>query len=244
MRKIIIFTYILLLLSFVTSCSKNDEPVTREQALSKGYAMLDAQQYDEAIQYFSDMVSKDPQYHVKLALASAYAARAGVKIETIYSFVTAKNSPTLNIPLKGVTLDQQARDLLKNLGSAVAAWDKIPTVDAGSRNDLQNAVDVLTGEEVPGVRLYSAALRAVILKSSVQEGLQNWNITSHRQVCVHDVKPYWNWALRVLQGLSDFAGDLEGAFPSKKEISDARAVIENVKAQANALPIPTEDQCF
>ncbi len=244
-RKTLFLSYIVLLLSAL-SCSSKEQPATRESALSKGFAMLDHRQYDEAIQYFADLAEKDPHYQVKLAWASAYAARAGVKIETIYAFVTAKNSttPELQIRLKGMSLDQQAKDLLNSLGTYSAVWNKIPSVSQSAREDLQRAVNILKQEDVPGVRLYSAALHAVILKSSIEEGLRNWNLLQRRQICMREVKPYWDWALRVLESLTQFSQDLEGAFPSKKEFYEARVNLERLRAQALALPLPSEDQCF
>lgn len=244
MRKLITFVYILLLLSLL-SCAQKEGPQTREQALSKGYTMLDHHQYDEAIDYFAQLAQKDPHYHVKLAWASAYAARAGVKIETIYAFVTAKNTEVaVPLQIQGFSLDQQARDLLKGIGSYAAVWNRIPSVNQAARSDLQSAVNILSNDETPGVRLYSAALRAVILKSSVEEGIQNWNLVNRKKICVRDIKPYWDWALRVLESITQFSVDLEGAFPSKKEISEARLNLERLRAQALAVQLPSEDQCF
>lgn len=247
-RKLGLLSYIFLLL-FLCSCSSKEQPTTREAALSKGFTMLDRHQYDEAIRYFAELADKDPHYQVKLAWASAYAARAGVKIEMIYAFVTAKNSSSsqmsqIKLPIRDTALDRQAQELLNNLGSYAAAWNKIPSIEQGARDDLQKAVSILKNEEVPGVRLYSGALRAVILKSSIEEGLRNWNLINRRKICVHDVKPYWDWALRVLDGLTLFSQDLEKAFPSKKEFSEARENLKHLRAQALALPLPAEDQCF
>ncbi|MDG0815866.1 outer membrane protein assembly factor BamD [Bdellovibrio svalbardensis] len=245
MRKIRLLSYIVLLGSLL-SCSAKEQPATRESALSSGFKMLDRQQYDEAIQYFSGLAEKDPHYQVKLAWASAYAARAGVKIETIYAFVTAKNSavPNLQIRIKEVPLDHQTRGLLANLSTYAEIWNKIPSVGQSAREDLQKAVAILKQDQIPGVRLYSAALRVVILKSSIEEGLRNWDQNSRRRLCLHDVKPYWDWALRVLDGLTQLSQDLEGAFPSKKEFSEARVNLERLRSDAAALPIPAEDQCF
>lgn len=207
--------------------------------------MLDHRQYDEAIQYFAELAQKDSHYQVKLAWASAYAARAGVKIENIYNFVTARpgDIPTLNLRTT-TSYDQQVAELLRNLARYSAVWAKIPSVSKSAREDLQSAVNVLRGEEIPGVHLYSATLQAVILKSVVDEGVRNWNLSQKKRICLHDIKPYWNWALSVLAGIEQFSIELEGAFPSKKELTEARKNIHRVREQAQSITLPEEDQCF
>ncbi|HWU44523.1 MAG TPA: hypothetical protein VN132_13825 [Bdellovibrio sp.] len=243
MGKINIVAHIFLMLSLL-SCAPKEEPVTREQALSKGYAMLDRKQYDEAIHYFANLAEQDSHFRVKLAWASAYAARAGIKIETIYAFVTAKNpQKSETLQLYGLTFDKQAKALFENLQSYEAVWNKIPAISTPAREDLQQAVAILSDSANPGVRLYSAALRAVILKSIISEGLRNWNLTQQKN-CVSEIKPFWDWSLQVVENLIQLAQDLEGAYPSKLEFVDARIKLQQLLTQAHAQPPPSGEACF
>ncbi|WP_295905356.1 tetratricopeptide repeat protein [uncultured Bdellovibrio sp.] len=213
--------------------------------MSTGFSMMDQGNYDEAIAYFTKLSAMDPHYHVKMALASAYAGRAGVKIEQIYSFVVVKNIAPQNLRLTGLSIDQQTSQLMNTLARYSEQWSRVPDVSASGRRDLQSALKVLEAVPEPGARLYSATLRVVLLKSSVLEGTKNWKIQNKSQVCTDDLRPFFDWGLRIVDGLLFLLEDLRGAFPEReKDYQDISNRLSQIKKDAAALPWPRENLCF
>lgn len=229
-----------------TGCQK-EEPTTREDVLSEGFTMMDQGRYDEAISYFEDVLAFDQHYHVKIALASAYAGRAGIKIEQIYSFAVVKDIPAPKIEIEGLALDKQTTTTLESLAKYREHWNKVPDVQGKSRSDIITALKTLEDEKEPGVRLYAAILRIVNLKSSIHQGLENFKIrtTTKKKICSQDLKPYMAWSEKVFEGLSLLALDLEGAFPQQKQsYQDIREKIEIVMKQITMLSWPAGNKCF
>lgn len=226
-------------------CQNREEPVTREAELERGFALMDQNRYGEAIVYFEEMLARDNHYHVKLALASAYAGRAGVKIEHIYSFAVVKEVPAPALEVKGLTLDKQSLLAVESLGKYATHWNRIPDVQTTHRNDLLAALKVLEGDEVPGVRLYAASLRVVVLKSSIQQGIENFKLRIQNKVCTSDVKPYVAWTGKVFEGLLELVDDLEWAFPEQKEsYQNLRLQITTTHTQLKNLSWPASETCY
>lgn len=243
--KILLFSCVFSLLS----CQGKEEPVTREKSLSKGFSLLDQGSYDEAIEYFADLAAHDPHYHVKMAWASAYAGRAGVKLEQLYSFIVVKNVEPLEFPLLGLPKDKQTSELMKQLSKYVEHWNHIPVVETEKRKDLSSAVKILEGVEQSGARLYSATLRLVIIKSAVLTGLVSWNVSTKvetkAKICTEDLYPYFKWALRILDEVISLSADLQVAFPDrKKEYGDISDRLTQAKKDAETIPWPRGNQCF
>lgn len=242
--KTFLFSFILLLLS----CHGKEEPVSREKLLSKGFTLMDQNKYDDAIDYFAELASRDPHYHVKMAWASAYAARAGIQLEQLYSFIVVKNIETLPLSAFGWTADKQTSELIKHLSEYVARWNRIPLVIEKKRVDLQAAVKILNGVPQPGARLYSAALRVVLIKSSVAAGVDNWTLSfgqPNQQICTGDLYPYFQWALRIIDELVSLSADLQAAFPKRKqEFADISDRLVQIKKDAEIIPWPRGNQCL
>lgn len=240
-----LFVTLLALLFFLLSCQSKEEVVTREKSLSRGFSLMDKGNYDEAIQYFTELAAKDPHYHVKMALASAYAGRAGVKIEQIYSFIVVKNTNAPEVTMAGLPVNKQTEELLNTLRRFVQQWERVPTVSADRRMDLQSALQVLKEVKEPGARLYAATLRVVVLKSLVGEGLRNWSVRSKAQICTPDLRKYYDWSLRLIDHLVFLSEDLQAAFPEqKKSYEDLHERLGQIKKEAQLIPWPREDQCF
>lgn len=239
--KILLFAFVFSLLS----CQGKEEPVTREKSLSKGFSLLDQGSYDEAIEYFADLAVHDPHYHVKMAWASAYAGRAGVKLEQLYSFIVVKNVEPLEFSLLGLPKDKQTSELMKQLSKYVEHWNHIPVVVTEKRNDLSSAVKILDGLEQSGARLYSAVLRLVIIKSAVLTGMETWNVSTKAKICTEDLYPYFKWALRILDEMISLSADLQVAFPDrKKEYEGISDRLTQAKKDAETIPWPRGNQCF
>ncbi|KYG61775.1 hypothetical protein AZI85_06015 [Bdellovibrio bacteriovorus] len=217
--------------------------MTREKALSRGFSLLDDGRTDEAISYFAELSAKDPHYHVKLALASAYAARAGVKIEKIYSFVVVKEIPQIEIA--HAKTGEPTTGLLSVLRQVSAHWEKVPELSSAPREDISRALQVLEDVTEPGAALYSATLRVVYIKSLVSEGLQNYLITTQGKVCTEDLRPFFTWSLNILDVVKLLVKDVQKSFPEKqKDCERFENEIEKIKAEALAKPWPRERVCF
>lgn len=245
MRIQIILALTLLCFSFV-ACQPRAEPETREKALSRGFAMMDEGKNEEAIEYFSKLAQQDPHFHVKLAWASAYANRAGVRIEKIYSFaVLATKTQDFKAQFQGLTFDRQTEELIKNVNTYLARWDKIPNLNAEARADLQSALEVISKDPEPAVRVYSAILRLVLLKSVSAEGSENFRQLNNEKVCGEQLTGFFNWGVKLLDQLAVLSEDLEKSFP--KDAEQYRSTKEKVRkfqSLAKKLPKPAEDQCF
>ncbi|WP_374029985.1 hypothetical protein [Bdellovibrio bacteriovorus] len=236
---------LIVVIFLLSSCQPKEEVVTREKLLSQGFAMMDQGRNDEAISYFEDLVQKDPHFHVKLALASALAARAGVKIQEIYSFVAVRSFEVKQVSLSSLPLDKQTRELLKEVSRFSAHWEKIPALAKSGRRDIHAALKVLQEEKAPGARLYAATLRVILLKSSIQEGMQNWEIKEKRRVCLEDLKVYVEWSLRIVEGLRVLSEDLQIAFPEKRAVLQQwQQDLQKLKDEAQHISWPEEETCF
>lgn len=241
--KILLFAFIFSLLS----CQGKEEPVTRENLLAKGFALMDQGSYDEAIKYFAEVAARDPHYHVKMAWASAYAGRAGVKLQQLYSFIVVKKSDPLDLHFLGGAADKQTSEFMNELSQYVDHWTRIPFVESEKRKDLSAAVEILNGVDQSGARLYSAALRLVIIKSSVTEAVKNWQVLfkSQKKICSADLYPYFQWALRILDELVFLSEDLQVAFPDRKQdYEDISHRLGQIKKDAELIPWPQENQCI
>lgn len=244
MRRLIQLTLIAVL--FLTlGCQSKEEPETRESRLSAGHRLIDQGQWDEAIAYLKKLEQQDPHLHVKLALASAYAGRAGVRIEKIYAFLTVKALSPFTLAPAVVRAESKTQELMQSLARYVAHWEKIPELQAAGRRDLEQAVKVLQGQNEPGAHLYAATLRVVLLKSVVQEGLRNWDELQDGKICSDEMRPYYDWALLLLQNLAVISEDLSRAFPEKKaEYQKYRDEFLRLNKEAETLPWPQETICF
>lgn len=235
--------FILSLLIVFTSCRAKEEQVTREKLMSKGFTLMDSGHYDEAIKYFADLASTDPHYQIKIAWASAYAGRAGVKIEQIYSFSKIKDLPPLEISIAGFTPDKKTSELINQLAEYTDHWNRVPTVNVEKLPDLISAVHILTQSTEPGARLYAAALRIVLIKSSINAGTLNWQ--SQKQICASDIQRFLKWTLAILKELLFLSEDLQIAFPeNNQEYENFRALLTNIIKDVGRIELPRGNLCL
>ena len=232
------------------SCQTKEEPVTRESLLSRGFALMDKGEYDQAITYFADMAKTDTHHHVRLAWASAYAARAGIKIEQIYSFVVIEEIQKKEISIAGFSAEANAQtaELMKSLETYAAHWKQIPDLNSAGVSDLASAVQVLDGVTVPGPSLYRATLRVVILKTQVNLGLKNWKMLAENKsgkLCTQSIRPYLDWGVRVLDVLVGVSEDLQHAFPkTKDDYVKVEKQLKEAKALTSQAVWPKENVCL
>ncbi|QLY26463.1 hypothetical protein [Bdellovibrio sp. KM01] len=238
---------LLLLIAVLASCS-SEKPETREQKMNRGFEYLDQQNYDQAIAYFQKLLKEDGHPQVRMALASAYAARAGIRIENIYNFVVVKHRPVMRIQIENLNFSEQTNEVIHNLEKFLAQWEQVPDVNSQGRTDLEKAVGILAETDNGGARLYSAILRVVVLKANVGEGIVSWNLQTQstgQKLCVQDIRPWWSWCEKVINSLDSLGNDLEKAFPKKgEELKQYRAQLSQAKVQMKNVTIPVGEQCF
>lgn len=185
-----------LLLLALVSCQ--GQKASDRDPLSDSYQKIDSGDYDGAIAQLEELHSKDQGPQIKMALASAYAARAGLKIEKLWNFVKALQAPRLTdesikksqifqqmqslIDKNKSLLNSTAQDDLNQAAKAMAAFEDyrlrletLPYVTEEKRLDLARASAVLEGSSTKGSRLYRAILNLVNLRSSLKDGFNYWN---------------------------------------------------------------------
>lgn len=181
----------------LASCQKEDREILKDP-LEEHYKLIDKGDYSLAIEKLEELSLVDPRPQVRVALASAYAARAGVRVENYWGFVVGFKAPLMFVEdLKmGPTMESLQRITgqtngnvnlreLKSLGGAVntlAVWDRyqerveaIPVVkEPGALQDLQRGVEVLSMVQTPGGRLYRGLLNLILFKSHLVASEALW----------------------------------------------------------------------
>ncbi len=177
--------------------------INSNEPMDAGFSKIDRGDYEGAIAYFEDLSSRDSRPQVKVALASAYAGKAGTKIEGFWSFVqTMKKAPVTNESARTYPFYIQNKQNIANIEpflpaptvenlntvfQMMAALDiyrtrllTIPYVDRSHRPDLQKAIQVLS--EIPdrGGRVYRAALTAAYLRAELDDGFDVWSSIQSR----------------------------------------------------------------
>lgn len=199
-----LLSFLFLLIAVVACAPKEDSSVQRDP-LETGYRLIDKGQYTDAISHLEDLSRQDPRPEVKEALASAYAARAGLQIETYWSFIVGFQAPLLSLDrvnsrlpslkvnailgqLDGKVPGSRSSGLaeLARVISTLDLWqekiDRIPSLKGTAREDAERALAVLQDTPRAGGRLYRALLGLVAFKSDLSVGFEAWNkIEAHLQ---------------------------------------------------------------
>lgn len=192
-------TVLLLFLGWMLVSACQNEPATRrEDPLAKGYQQIDRGEYDLAISDLTQLSQKDPRPEVLVTLASAYAARGGVKVADYWGFVIGFKAPLVNseaLPVSEAAkslqkIARQTKGKLKpeeaeafgGIMKALALWelykdriDAIPTSDGERARDLATATRILERVQTPGGRLYRAILNLILFKSAVVASDGSWD---------------------------------------------------------------------
>ena len=180
------------------ACEPKKEKSYDHDPLDSQYRMIDRGDYDGAIRELEAMLQGQNTPRVREALASAYAARAGLFIENYWGFLVGFRAPLLNVDRvnAGPTVTRARKILTQLNGDAeptnrnafgqlarffgtLEIWadriDKLPVVRGNARADLERALMVLDGTPSPGGRLYRALLGLVAFKSDIANGFEGWS---------------------------------------------------------------------
>ena len=220
------------------SCNKaEDERDSSDNQIDRATRYIDQGQYDSAINILEDVIQKEDNHRARMILASAYAGRTGIRVETYWDFLvgfdafaknrTPQDFPDL-IPANKIpsSLDEKGKDLFKRINEQFKELqrlqkkaDKIPTVTTAQRKDLAQARIVLTPLTTPGSKLYRALLAAVMIKSDFTRGerlIQSWSQTQFN-LCQPVATDLANWLWQTLSLASDGLNDAGQAYPEEND---------------------------
>lgn len=181
---------IIVLAGWMALVACQNEPTRKPDPLNKGYQYIDRGDYDTAISELTQLSHIDARPEVQVALASAYAARGGIKVAQYWGFVVGFKSPLLkadDVPvsptlqsLKNISDQADGKvspadlEALSKIARALALWElykdrinAIPVVEGTANQDVISAVDILSRIQTPGGRLYRAILNLILFKSSM-----------------------------------------------------------------------------
>jgi len=221
-NKFVLVTMTCLLM--ILGC-QNKNPDVHKDPLDENYRLIDRGDYSQAISRLSDLSQQDQRPQVRVALASAYAARAGIKVEQYWGFVIGFKAPLLktdNIQVNATIdslqkiakkakgqMDEHDMQALSGLIRALATWDRyqeridaIPVVTGDSLTDLDRAVEVLANVQTPGGRLYRAILNLILFKSYVVASKDYWSSFDQvvKRVISGDIQNLCQYNFNVLLG--------------------------------------------
>ncbi|MFN7728715.1 MAG: hypothetical protein ACK5P7_06140 [Bdellovibrio sp.] len=238
MLKHLLFSF--LALAFLASCAKSEKSEGAEARTSQAISHMERGEYDLAIEILSELRVAHPEdSNLSLHLASAFAGRAGLKVENYWGFVVGykgvfkKNTEGLTpqslpqIDLKGFESQAgpEVRGAVKNFNQNLKEFfkikqrlDQVPYLNAQKRKDLYRGLDVIKEHPTPGGRLYRAVLGVVIARSTIidtSRSLEVWS-KSGRRLCGPEFRLLADWVGFSVQILAELAGDLAHAFPKDK----------------------------
>jgi hypothetical protein len=245
--------YLLILISFsLLGCQgqKNEQtdPVTA------AHKQIDKGDYTGAINTLEDVHKSDPRPQVKMSLASAYAARAGVKLEQLWTFVEILKAPpiTIQVILKHPVYEQTRKFILENalrmpesfkndlktVGKTMAAFDlyrarveMLPYVSEAGRSDLERAVQILASSPTKGSKLYRAVLNLIVLRSDLKDGFNVWELGT-KDICAIKLVSFPPWLSQQFNRLAEISRDLKIAYPSKaNEFISFEAEVEKLQQE-------------
>ncbi|MBX3041296.1 MAG: hypothetical protein KF789_11375 [Bdellovibrionaceae bacterium] len=200
MKRKISFLFLAMALALV-ACQPREQELTGGDPLEESYRLIDKGEYNQAIQSLEELASRDSRPAVVEALASAYAARAGVLVSRYWGAVVGFKAPLIQSQesrlegLSGQALrvlsqvegrkDLTGADEFSKLArflSVLGEWqeriDRLPTIPARQRDDLREALGILENHKAPGGRLYRALLGLILLKSEINDGFTGWESIS------------------------------------------------------------------
>ena len=184
----------LILSIFTLGCQGSRKIDPFQEALQKS----DSGDYTGAIAELEELQTTNPSSRVKIALASAYAARGGLVIANFWEFVKAMRGPAVtadnlqtqpfyvhnekNLDVIAAIIPADTKQNIDQLLLSMAAMQVYrerlglyPYIKKDGRGDLSRAVDVLGTTADPGARIYRVIVNSVIVRSELDDGFNFWN---------------------------------------------------------------------
>jgi hypothetical protein len=246
MRSFVQLTVIPMAAAVLAACAPANENkvLQNERPLNQVYRLIDAQRSDEAITLAEQLVdSNSSDREAKVALASAYAHRAGIKIQGLAQVVSAsKNSsilastPQSSIALvlnPGQKIDSTLTDstlILSQILKVSQIYTSIPNIDLNGRTYLQLAIRTI--DRIDDVNqteaIYRAVLRIVLFKHLLATELLGdiERPNNLEKSCLVDLNRLNDSILNLGRTLINIMADISIAHPDQeKSLNIQRAAI-------------------
>lgn len=243
----------------VAGCGRPGSPENTDTRLNQAARAIDEGRFDDAITAATEVAAAEPRNErASLMLASAYAGRAGIRVENFWGFLvgfdgfvdaggTKLSVDVLGLrkyPLPASTKGQllsQFREILAVLMALQKRIFQIPYLELQNREDLRHGIEALKDSESPGARLYRAILLMVLIRSGIEDtqkemkGLEG----DPDPLCNSQAGKSVEWFTYTIAHLLDMVLDLTRAFPNglkevvavKDEITMARDYLFNQAAK-------------
>lgn len=231
-----------------TGCSSVKQDKTMDPAL-EAYRLIDEQRTNEAIQLLEDSLDKHPDNaEYKVVLASAYAHKAGVRIQTLVPiFSQAGKIKKANAQIKDADLNKSNSERVNDGALAIAnlltqyagifeAYTSIPFVNPELAIYLRQAIQLLNSIG-PSIKsediLYRVVLEVVLFKHIVAEGFIGEFLEpkeKNSSTCRVDISRINDTVIKAGKLLIDIYGDIGLVDPKQTENMNqqSRKVSESV----------------
>lgn len=165
-----------------------------------GYSQIDQGQYEQAISTFQQIHSRTPSLRSELGLASAYAARAQIKVDSYWGFVVGFDMPLMSLEslqsseslarFKNilnqfsnekpyVLKTKQLQEFVQNLNQLeilLARLNSIPVLTPAQIADVDRALDILKNHSKEKSHAsYRAILGLIVIKTKLVQGFDQWD---------------------------------------------------------------------
>lgn len=250
MRAFLRWTLIMSLVVGFSGCSNSkDDSSSSQNKIEQANERIDQGRYDDAIAILQELRNTDSSPRVAMVLASAYAARAGVKVEKYWGFVVGYKplmntgaskdefaKPFLDPTLLPSSAPKEAREFLSGLNDNMrelmkwqARVSEIPYIERKQRDDLQEAANVLEGADTPGAHMYRALLETILLRSGLDDtsAIAAKLIPKKLNLCSKQAKDLLEWVAYCRAVLINALNDAIVAYPDNQK--DLARVLEQVQ---------------
>ena len=241
--------------SFLFGCG-NKKDNSRNDTVLEAYRLIDEQRTDEAIELLETSLSQEPSNtDYKAVLASAYAHKAGIKIQKLVPVLSQSDKlKKLNDKLSEVSKTESASVrvnagalniavILAKFSGFFEAYASVPLVNKDQATYLVHAIYLLNdiGNKIkPEDVLYRAVLEIVLLKHYIAEGFIGEFIepqTKGEQTCKLDLGNVNDTIIKMGKLLIDIYNDI--GFANPKQAVDMKEMAEQTSDSVTNLTIAT-----
>jgi len=226
---------LIILVSF--GCNRNNSIESNDSQVEEAYQLIDDGQYTQAIDLFRSLMQTDDTPTIRIGLASAYAARAGILVQNYWDLILPLiKKPTdsgnneqkakiekLKVDWKLIILKlpQEAQDTLnanednvfkayENIENIKARFEKIPLL-----TNLEQVADIATARAIiidvssPGAHLYRALLSLILIRFEVNSSINHFNLSMESlKSLVNNCSQELNFWVTHLGSISSLISDL------------------------------------
>jgi hypothetical protein len=237
MKPLFLHIYLVCSIFCLTSCYTYVRNEPGQSRVDRAMHMMDEGRFDEAIEELKIVHEQIPSERNSQLLASAYAGRAGLRVEDYWDFVVgfkpwrdldvSEEMPLSKLELQKISekLSESDRERFlklqedfKELARLRKRVDTIPLFAKEKSGDLTEAIRLLESTETRGARLYRAVLGLVLLKSSFEDGAglsTQWESDGF-ELCTKTFPALIEWIGTSFANLQEILADIGKAYPHEQ----------------------------